>query len=251
MLEPNNINLLLRLLIAHFLADFLFQTKTSINDRRKNTWSSKYLYFHATVYSSVLFIFSLSWTNWLWIIPAFLISHVLIDGIKSSLKDSLMYFLADQLIHIFIIFLIWLAISPITLGELLQQLQPIFLSHKILLVALGYVLILWPSAHLLNCVLMSFQRNSIDLQAQEEQGLINAGFLIGCLERVLAYSFVLIGYWSAVGFLITAKSIFRFGEIKDPAQRKVAEYILIGTLCSFTIAIGLGYIVRLLMTLII
>jgi hypothetical protein len=37
----------------------------------------------------------------------------------------------------------------------------------------------------------------------------------------------------AGGVLIAAKSILRFGEIKDASQRKVAEYIIIGTFLSF------------------
>jgi hypothetical protein len=38
---------------------------------------------------------------------------------------------------------------------------------------------------------------------------------------------------NGIGFLIAAKSVLRFGEIKDPSQRKVAEYIIIGTFLSF------------------
>jgi hypothetical protein len=33
--------------------------------------------------------------------------------------------------------------------------------------------------------------------------------------------------------LLAAESILRFGEIKEPSQRKVAEYIIIGTMMSF------------------
>lgn len=44
---------------------------------------------------------------------------------------------------------------------------------------------------------------------------------------------VLAGQITAVGFLVTAKSILRFGEIKDARQRRLAEYIIIGTFLSF------------------
>jgi len=40
------------------------------------------------------------------------------------------------------------------------------------------------------------------------------------------------------------KSLFRFGEIKDPANRKEAEYILIGTLLSFGFALAVGMVVK-------
>lgn len=36
----------------------------------------------------------------------------------------------------------------------------------------------------------------------------------------------------------------RFGEIKDPGKRKEAEYILIGSLLSFGLAMATGYIIR-------
>jgi hypothetical protein len=44
---------------------------------------------------------------------------------------------------------------------------------------------------------------------------------------------VLIDQPTGIGFLIAAKSILRFGEIKEASQRKTAEYIIIGTFLSF------------------
>ena len=40
-----------------------------------------------------------------------------------------------------------------------------------------------------------------------------------------------------IGFLVAAKSILRFEEAK---KQKLAEYILIGTLLSFSLAIALA-----------
>jgi hypothetical protein len=45
--------------------------------------------------------------------------------------------------------------------------------------------------------------------------------------------FLLINQPTGIGFLIAAKSILRFGEIKNAGERKVAEYIIIGTFLSF------------------
>jgi hypothetical protein len=44
--------------------------------------------------------------------------------------------------------------------------------------------------------------------------------------------------------LLAAKSIFRFGDLKEARERKLTEYILIGTLLSFGIAIATGIVVR-------
>jgi len=64
-------------------------------------------------------------------------------------------------------------------------------------------------------------------------GLKQGGRYIGWLERSLVMLLVLANQPSSIGFLIAAKSILRFGEIKDASQRKVAEYIIIGTFLSF------------------
>ncbi len=69
-----------------------------------------------------------------------------------------------------------------------------------------------------------------------DDGLRDGGYWIGVLERALIYVFVLIGEPAGIGFLAAAKSIFRIGEVKERDQRKLAEYILIGTLASFTVA---------------
>jgi hypothetical protein len=60
------------------------------------------------------------------------------------------------------------------------------------------------------------------------------------LERLFVFTFVITGNWEAIGFLLAAKSVFRFGDLKESKDRKLTEYILIGTLLSFGIAILIG-----------
>jgi hypothetical protein len=74
-------------------------------------------------------------------------------------------------------------------------------------------------------------------------GLNNAGKYIGILERIFIFTFVIMGKWEGIGFLLAAKSIFRFGDLKESKDRKLTEYILIGTLLSFGIAIAVGMLV--------
>jgi hypothetical protein len=66
--------------------------------------------------------------------------------------------------------------------------------------------------------------------------LANAGTYIGILERLFIFLFIITGHWNAIGFLLAAKSVFRFGDLKESKNRKLTEYILIGTLLSFGIA---------------
>lgn len=70
----------------------------------------------------------------------------------------------------------------------------------------------------------------------------DAGRYIGMLERLFVFTFVLLGQWEAIGFLLAAKSVFRFGDLTKASDRKLTEYILIGTLLSFGIAIMLGIV---------
>ena len=74
--------------------------------------------------------------------------------------------------------------------------------------------------------------------------LNEAGKWIGIFERILVFTFVITGHFEGIGFLIAAKSILRFNDIKGNEARKEAEYILIGTLMSFAMSIIVGLVVR-------
>ena len=54
---------------------------------------------------------------------------------------------------------------------------------------------------------------------------LHVGQYIGQLERTLIFLFVLIGQPTGVGFLVAAKSVFRFGDLKEHEDRMEAEYI--------------------------
>jgi len=72
------------------------------------------------------------------------------------------------------------------------------------------------------------------------RGLANAGRTIGQLERLLVLVLLVAGQPTAIGFLVAAKSIFRFGELRDTTNRMESEYIIIGTLASFAYALVVG-----------
>jgi len=72
---------------------------------------------------------------------------------------------------------------------------------------------------------------------QKATGVEGAGALIGFLERALTLTFVLAGQYTALGLVLTAKSIARHEELKD---RHFAEYYLIGTLSSVLFAVLIG-----------
>ena len=65
------------------------------------------------------------------------------------------------------------------------------------------------------------------------------GATIGALERLLIVTFVLVGATAAVGVVIAVKTLARFKQLDD---RGFAEYYLLGTLASVSVAIGSGYL---------
>jgi len=67
------------------------------------------------------------------------------------------------------------------------------------------------------------------------------GATIGVLERLLIVTFVLVGADAAIGFVIAAKTIARFRQLDD---RDFAEYYLLGTLASVSVAIVTGLVAR-------
>lgn len=72
-------------------------------------------------------------------------------------------------------------------------------------------------------------------------GLPNAGRLIGNVERMLTLTFMLTGNYEVVGFIIASKSILRFKE----TDTLTSEYVLVGTLLSFGIAVLTGMLLKL------
>lgn len=67
----------------------------------------------------------------------------------------------------------------------------------------------------------------------------NTGRVIGLLERIFVFIFVLAGQYAAVGFILAAKGVARFQDFKS---RTFAEYVLIGTLISTLLAMIMAFI---------
>jgi hypothetical protein len=65
------------------------------------------------------------------------------------------------------------------------------------------------------------------------------GATIGVLERLLILAFVLTNAPAAIGLVIAAKTLARFKQLDD---RQFAEYYLLGTLASVSVAVGSGLV---------
>ena len=150
-------------------------------------------------------------------------------------------FVLGQLIPVAIVVLLWSGATDnwSQLAAAFEQL----LQPQMLTVLVGALFLLHPTSSLIALVLTPWL-NHVDLQ--DEQSLKKAGRLIGFLERLLAFAFVVMGQWSAIGFLLAAKSSMRCNDTRQ-AKRPVSEYVLLGTLLSFGTSVATGLAVRTLL----
>lgn len=80
-----------------------------------------------------------------------------------------------------------------------------------------------------------------DISQDVDEREYNTGRIIGMLERIFVFVFVLAGQYAAVGFILAAKGVARFQDFKN---RTFAEYVLIGTLISTLLAMVMAFIVK-------
>jgi len=229
--------LLFKLLLAHIIGDFFLQPQKWVAEKEEKKLKSGKLYLHIAIHFILLFI--IVWDVSLWL-PIVLIgiSHFIIDAIKLTIqkeKTKRLLFFLDQLFHILVILVVFFVFSDKTM-----DLKAV-LSQKNLQLLFCLLFLTMPASIIMRTI---FSKWDITKLTQDNESLKDAGKYIGILERVLVFIFIVVNHWEAVGFLITAKSVFRFGDLKESKHRKLTEYILIGTLISFGIAIltGLFYL---------
>ncbi|MDB5021634.1 MAG: hypothetical protein JWQ28_2761 [Pedobacter sp.] len=261
------INLLLRLLVAHLLTDFVFQPTNWVNDKKHRKIASGKLTMHIIVTTLFAYVFSGEYSNW--IIPLVIfVSHYIIDIIKVYLKEKFIYFILDQLAHVLVIIILCLAIEN-KWNIITPWFNELAMNRNFWILAAGYIFVSWPLGIIIGLATQRW-RNQIALEQEknrseigktnvtdnlltfnleevmkEEQGLglASAGKWIGICERMLILTFVLMQQYTAIGFLMTAKSILRFSEKEANTQLKT-EYVLVGTLVSFTSAAMIGVLLR-------
>jgi len=216
----------IKLILAHVVGDFILQPKNWVEDKLKNKYKSKYLYYHIVVHAILLlFAFQLEvkyWLGYLFIV----FTHLIIDILKlnsNNQKYGRALFFIDQFAHLLVILLVVLFYN----GEDFD-LSNLF-STKIQLFLIAIFLVTKTVSIFIDVIISKWKT--------KETGLSDAGSYIGMLERLLIFFFIIVGHWEGVGFLLAAKSIFRFSDLTRAEDRNLTEYILIGTLLSFGFAI--------------
>ncbi|MGZ5255194.1 MAG: DUF3307 domain-containing protein [Flavitalea sp.] len=228
-----DIAVLLRLLTAHIITDFVLQPTAWVTDKREKKFRSKYLYIHGLITGAVAYL--VMWNPGAWLLPVIImVTHILIDGWKLYRKNNLFYFIADQLIHVLIIVTAWILIYDKWDPAILTK----FDWNKIWTFALAFSFVLWPTGYIVSYATAVWRKK---LEAELGESLEQAGKYIGMLERTLVLIFILTNRYETIGLLIAAKSILRFSESK---ARKHTEYVLIGTMLSFAITLIVGLAIK-------
>jgi hypothetical protein len=236
-------------LCAHLLGDFTLQTKTMVEHKRRYKGLSGYLYLHAAIHTALIYLFTGWWACWTLPLAVF-VSHSLIDLWKLYRPDTLLYFILDQALHVLVLAGLWWWFQTPRHDAVLEAARSLIQNPALWITVAAYIFVIWPSAFLLGYLTQRW-RAVIERRAAETPGsptLSEAGRWIGVFERLLVLTFILTNHFEGIGFLIAAKSILRFGEIKGADSRAETEYILIGTLMSFSVSILTGLLCRHLLT---
>ncbi|WP_422860924.1 DUF3307 domain-containing protein [Flagellimonas sp. S174] len=227
--------LTLKLLLAHFIGDFVLQPSHWVHDKLKKKGKSKYLYWHMGIHLVALLL--ILQFRYLGMIAIIIVTHYLIDLGKLALtntKNHRWLFVVDQILHLGIILLMVYGQEPFQVD------WSTILGTKPILLVTFIVFVTYVSGILMRMLLAPYIEEVMKDDAEEGGSLKNAGRYIGMLERLFVFGFILIGQWASIGLLITAKSVFRFGDLNKGKNRKLTEYVLIGTLLSFGLAILAG-----------
>ena len=227
------VELFLCLLLAHLMADFALQTSKSCKSKREKKWRSGWHYVHAAM------VFVLSWLasfhlDFWWCALVIAVMHFAVDIWKSYREENVKWFVVDQVLHIAILGVVawqWLRFN--------EWIVPLGVGTKYIALLVAIVVCWKPANIFIKLMLKHYSVNVPD--AHTDTGF-NAGALIGDIERWLILAFVIMQRYEALGLLIAAKSIIRFGD-KETAK---TEYVLAGTLMSIFIAVMAGLMVMML-----
>ncbi len=257
--------LIFNLFMAHILGDFYLQGKQSCDRKIRDGIRGRDLWLHAFLIGALSWVAVWDCRGW-WLALGIFVLHLLIDWLKSFLQIKmrifrieeqkgdkrvvagetkqwdLWMFLADQALHLMVLVVgasIWLSCNKD--WSQFVWLQNLAVSHPVRVKTAAALLLALKPANLL--VLLTLDACKVKMgteNANDGHGNFHSGELIGWLERGLILLFVVLSQYEAIGFLVAAKSILRFGEASKDEK---SEYVLTGTLLSLAIAVCLGLVV--------
>ncbi|MCT2563787.1 DUF3307 domain-containing protein [Chryseobacterium herbae] len=227
-----------KLILAHLFGDFILQPDSWVADKERRKLKSPYLYLHVLIHTVLSFIFL--WNADLWWVSILVgITHLIIDASKlifQNVKNKKRWFFIDQMLHILVI---------LGISFYFKEFNFDFLSNQeTLKIAMAALFLSTPASIFIKILLSSWTPVPETQSSLQTESLSSAGKYIGILERLLVFTFIMVNHWEGVGFMVAAKSVFRFSDLAQAKQRKLTEYVLIGTLLSFGLAVLTGILIK-------
>lgn len=238
--------------LGHILGDFYFQSGTMA---KKKDESLEWLFLHGAVYGGAQLLVILPILSRMLLLAAMAVTlgHFVIDTAKYyyikwknrtkslSLRVSRNLFFFDQFLHG--IFLIAVSYGLSACAEIPHINSLVNNFFRICDIRKSDVLS-WTLAILLvhKPVNIAIQKMLAVFRPQKTKSAIaavnNAGRFIGTVERSVMLILLAAGQYSAIGLVLTAKSIARYDKISKDSD--FAEYYLLGTLLSLLFVIAVS-----------
>ena len=272
--------LIIKLLLAHFIADFPLQPDSWIADKRKRKWRSDKLYLHILIHfvlTALVFIVPIPCNcavSGFGVPKAMLysgiiaITHYLIDLLKlygeewypkwrlaveakkqertlTAEEGNKIEQYSKRLVFfvdqaLHLLVIFCLAFAVVNSGDDLVYKGLKNIDEEVNKIWLLVLCLLLVTVVSSHIVRLLITKWDIGRDKEVGHTLPAAGSYIGMLERLFVFALVIMDEISGIGLLITAKSVLRFNNLKDAKDRQLTEYILIGTLISFGIAALVG-----------
>lgn len=229
---------LLTLGIGHILGDFYFQTERIAGIKKQKY---KGVLLHGLEYYGAMLvaIIPLFGIDMILAVTYAALIHFVIDTVKyiivkrKKTKRENVIFVADQFFHILsILILAYIMLCWNFIADEVKIIEQIVTSFNLELETvarwtLAILLIHKPSN-------IFIQKFISEYKPKEDTSVIKfenkVGRRIGTTERIIMLIFLALNQYSALGFVLTAKSIARYDRISK--DQKFAEYYLLGTLIS-------------------
>lgn len=232
------------LLLGHIIADFYTQTAKAAEKKKEKI---KWVFIHGLLYFLTMVVISVPVLSIhiLALDVATSILHFVIDIGKflflkrSRRSENATVFVIDQISHFICLFILsyaWTKMNvqikeiPVVLDffcttDISEQLVCNWI--------LGLLIVHKPANILIQKLISPYKPKAEKEEIKEKDN--NVGRVIGTAERIVMLILIYMNQYSAIGLVLTAKSIARYDRITK--DEKFAEYYLLGTLISAGIVI--------------
>ena len=232
--------LLLKLFAAHLFGDYIVQSPRVADQKHRGAMLGLHVLLHGALLALVSLTEPASTRLWL-ALAALLAAHAAIDAWTSRLKPrDLRLLVIDQSLHAATLIGAVAVARPLEAAVWARAAAAAGGAARLWTLLAGAGAAVWMGAVVVGRWVEPFAAHL----GERHPGLARAGRMIGLIERALIFIAVLLRIEALVGFVVAAKAILRFPEIREPGHQALAEYYLVGSLASVLWAVVIGVLTR-------